>query len=59
MEAHTLGTLLTELAARGPERPALTCAGRTLAFGELDAAARRSRTLWSATVYGQVTGSLC
>jgi len=32
----TLGTLLAELAARGPERPALTCAGRTLTFGELD-----------------------
>ena len=28
---------MTELAARGPERPALTCAGRTLTFGELDA----------------------
>ena len=26
---ETLSTLLTELAARGPERPALTCAGRT------------------------------
>jgi acyl-CoA synthetase (AMP-forming)/AMP-acid ligase II len=33
----TLATLLAELAARGPERPALTCAGRTTTFGELDA----------------------
>ena len=33
----TLSTLLTELAERGPERPALTCAGRTVTFGELDA----------------------
>ncbi|MBV9921004.1 MAG: long-chain-fatty-acid--CoA ligase [Pseudonocardia sp.] len=33
----TLATLPAELAARGPERPALTCAGDTLTFGELDA----------------------
>ena len=34
---ETLSTLLTELAERGPERPALTCAGHTVTFGELDA----------------------
>lgn len=34
---QTLGGLVTELAGRGPERPAITCGARTLSFGGLDA----------------------
>jgi long-chain acyl-CoA synthetase len=48
---ETLGALLADLAAKGPERPAITCAGRTLTFGELDA---RSSQVAPALVRGGV-----
>jgi acyl-CoA synthetase (AMP-forming)/AMP-acid ligase II len=34
---QALGSLVVELADRGPDRPAITCGGRTLSFGGLDA----------------------
>jgi long-chain acyl-CoA synthetase len=39
---HTLAALITDLAARGAERPALTCGERTVSFGELDARSSRA-----------------